>query len=130
MVANLAEFDRGLVLFLDPDVLRRYGILCTIKGVHPFVCSESVGMRSTWVALSSSPNHGHRVRVPSSCKRGHRRWIERDTYVYGPGHAYTGPAYVFQEASDTDAGRPGNRKRVTAEGVALIEGVTGRGSAF
>lgn len=130
MVANLAEFDRGLVLFLDPAVLRRYGVPCTIEGVHPFVCLESCGTRSTWAALSSSPNHGHRVRVPGDSKRGHRRWIERDTYVYGPGFVYTGPAYAFQEASDADAGKPGNRNRVTTVGVALIEGVAGRCSAF
>ena len=117
---QLNEICPGLVAFLDPAILKRYGVAgpSLADEVHPFVCVEVCGHRSTWTMLTSKPGHG-RPSLPSQFKQGQcASWLENQSYL---SQALEGPSHAFQEASaKSELSRPGCRHSVTEKGVAFV----------
>jgi hypothetical protein len=132
MILHLAEFVPGVVAFLDPEVLIRFGAHCLrpesdrVVGVHPMVCVDVLGDESVWAVLSSKDTYNRLLRIPAISKRGHPSWTMRDSHVYGYNHVWRGPNFAFQEASLSDKSSPSLRNSVSSAMVERIRSVINR----
>lgn len=126
MILQLGEIRPGVVAHLDPAVLNSYSaqsplpVLLRVAGVHPFLCVHSGDVSSLWVAMTSSSSRGRRVLLPREFKHGDRRWIETNTYIYGPAHWFQARPYIFQEASEPERSHVCARNGITPEGVEFV----------
>jgi len=116
---------RGLVLHLDPDVLRLEGAQCEghgVRGDHYFLCvsADPESDESSWIPLSSKPGVG-RLLVPACVKAGHCSWVRRPTYAVSHQLWLASSAAVFEAARvGLDQSRGGARNRVTENGLRTV----------
>ena len=115
----------GLVLHLDPDVLRREGALCEgdeVEGDHFFLCVSVEPDRDEtfWVPLSSKARDG-RVLLPSTTKRGDHSWVRRPTYAVGDQLWLATSMAVFEAARVArQYSCGGARNRLTENGLRMV----------
>ncbi|MEO7199750.1 MAG: hypothetical protein ABIY56_05985 [Dokdonella sp.] len=94
---------RGLVLRMDPIMLRQQGARCTrdldtmTSAQHNFVCIEADAKGAWWLPLSAAAQVGS-VEIPASAKSGDRRWVDGPAY-YLPDQCWYAPHKAAQMAA-------------------------------
>ncbi|WP_133648398.1 hypothetical protein [Paraburkholderia flava] len=113
-----AEFQRGLVLYLLPDVLgRRESTRCTVdsalavQGGHFFVCLSVTGNRSRWLPVYSDNANQDRVEIPSVSRYGHTKWTG-GTCFYHAAQIWEADNDVVCAAASNDRSKKGERNWV------------------
>ena len=116
------EIQPGVVVWMDqqmlmddPDVRetlpQRYG------RVRPFVCVDVAGEESTWTPLTGM-HRDERLYIERRWRSGGEPpWRQGDTYLNDGANTYTGPASSFVAASHAERTTPGNRARISEDGV-------------
>lgn len=116
----------GVVLFMDPVVLRRSGATCNAGGLglfsdHYFVCARHGRTETaTWLQLSSKGGAG-RIWIDPALKCGHRAWRERPTYAVLTSR-WTTSVEAALEASRAEFswGSSGFHNRITRAGIGRL----------
>lgn len=116
---NLSEIVPGVVVFLDPNLLRQEGVPCPIVGRHPFVCLEVGSSHSLWVPLTSKPGLV-RFAVPAEMRCGRERWCERPCFIYHYVYCWWVHNWAVQGAAEPDWRASNVRDSVSADGLRWI----------
>lgn len=120
------EIQRGLVLYLLPDVLESsqrttcsVGSALAVKGGHFFVCLSVIGNRSRWLPVYSENTNQDRVGIPAVSRYGHSKWTE-GTCFYHAAQVWEADNDVVNAAASGDRSRKGKRNAVLEDdGFAL-----------
>lgn len=113
-----AEIQRGLVLYLLPDVLSSsQSTTCTVdsvlavKGGHFFVCLSVTGNRSRWLPVYSENTNQDRVEIPVVSRYGHSKWTQ-GTCFYHATQVWEAANDVVSAAASGDRSKKGKRNSV------------------
>lgn len=82
----VSDIKPGLVLFLDPEDLKKAGGRCSgkpefhVREPHLFLCLEVIKDEAFWTPLYSRSSNC-RVLLDNNEKRGHSNWRRHTSYV-------------------------------------------------
>lgn len=82
----ISDIAPGLVLFLNPDELKKRGGRCNgdpklhVQGPHCFICLEAIKDEAFWTPLFSR-SLNCRVLLDNDEKRGHSAWRKQTSYA-------------------------------------------------
>ena len=123
--SSIGELFPGLVLFVDPAVLRLEGALCQghqVRDDHYFLCvlvDEESG-ETFWIPLSSKPRH-NRLPISGCEKHGHPDWVGTRTHAVVDQIWLARPAVVWEAARVAlDQSRAGVRNTVTDDALSRV----------
>lgn len=122
------EILPGLVAFLDQPMIemdRRVSRTKKLPDANPrlFVCYARSGDTSEWSPITTRqrPTGYQRLRIERQWRSGgDPQWLRDDQYLNDGANTYRGPNRAFVDASHLERTEPGNRARVSAEGIGAI----------
>jgi hypothetical protein len=82
----VSDIKPGLVLFFDPEDLKKAGGRCSrkpefhVREPHLFLCLEAIKDEAFWTPLYTRSSNC-RVLLDNDEKRGHSRWLRRTSYA-------------------------------------------------
>jgi hypothetical protein len=119
------EIAPGLVVFLDPDVLKAADSVSHTKDPPtarpgPFVCISADDEVSEWLPITTEARWERRAIRREWCSGGHAQWLRDDQYLNDGANIWRGPPQAFVDASDRELTDRPNRARIDATGLAEI----------
>ena len=127
------RYTRGLVLYMYPEELLRFGAKHTAKpedavsAEHFFLCIAADASGGLWTPLYQTRGQD-RHYIPESAKSGTGRWISNHAF-YSAGELWTIPHKAAQRAAAVagDKSGPKAENRVAEAAVPAVEAFTPAG---
>jgi hypothetical protein len=108
-VVPVKTFD-GMMLFLDPEILRDYGAIGT--SLHPYKRPFLRLAENAWIACTSDMDERNTIVIPTSAKFGHASWTNgKETFVCLDRVWITNPEAIYRAAVG-DLSKPEKRNGV------------------